>query len=284
MNTELEKNFGDRLISLSDGRPGLRTAVPITAHAPPSDAPRSDGAVLDFIASDETLDRYGEIISADGWKLDNYRRNPVFQNSHQYGDIIFTLGKALVTEIREVGRVSPSAPPRHALFQRIQFATDVNPMARVAHGLYRGGFLNAVSVGFVPLKWEDIPHEGLAAPERSVGGRRYLEQELLEVSSVAVPANPNALVLGLKSGAIEAGDLRELAELVSECLCVHRGRSALDGPQQNNFQPSTFNFQPLSSSSPVHPVPPARMVRPCCSLRAICGKSSRGISPESFRG
>jgi hypothetical protein len=32
--------------------------------------------------------------------LENYLRNPVFQNSHQYGDILFTLGKALVTEIR----------------------------------------------------------------------------------------------------------------------------------------------------------------------------------------
>ena len=85
-----------------------------------------------------------EIISAAGWKLSSYHRNPVFQNAHQYGDVIFTLGKALVTEIR-AGK----------LYQRIQFATDINPMARIAYGLYRGKFLNAVSVGFIPLRWEN---------------------------------------------------------------------------------------------------------------------------------
>src|SRR5437016_5094467 len=117
-----------RLITLSDGRSGLRATIQaeISGH--------SCASCLDFIASDETLDRYGEIISAGGWRLDNYRRNPVFQNAHQYGDVIFTLGKALLTEVR-AGR----------LYQRIQFATEINPIARIAYGLYQGKFLNAVS-------------------------------------------------------------------------------------------------------------------------------------------
>jgi hypothetical protein len=179
--------------------------------------------------------------------LDTYRRNPVFQNAHQYGDIIFTLGKALVTEVREVGPVSPSGPPRQALFQRIQFATDVNPIAKIAHGLYRTGCLNTVSVGFIPLRWKDTPEpDSLGAPAlrslgeggspdsplpsdgRGAGGegpvahrqvadrqvRRYLEQELLEVSAVPIPANPNALALALKSGAIDKSDLRETIQVL----------------------------------------------------------------------
>src|SRR5439155_4180793 len=113
--------------------------------AQPSTANLSTPApILDLIASSEALDRYNEIIMASGWRLENYRRNPVFQNAHQYGDVIFTLGKALITEVRG-----------DRLFQRIEFATDVNPMARIAYGLYKGKFLNAVSVGFIPLKWED---------------------------------------------------------------------------------------------------------------------------------
>jgi hypothetical protein len=44
--------------------------------------------------------------------------------------------------------------------------------------------------------------------------RRYLEQELLEVSAVGIPANPNALALGLKSGAIQKSDLRDLSDLI----------------------------------------------------------------------
>ena len=62
----------------------------------------------------------------------------------KWGDIIFTLGKALTTEVRG-GK----------LFQRIQFATEVNPIAKIAYGLYQGNFLNAVSVGFVPVRWVD---------------------------------------------------------------------------------------------------------------------------------
>jgi hypothetical protein len=74
-------------------------------------APGSPAAILDFISSDETLDRYDEIIVASGWRLENYRRNPVFQNSHQYGDILFTLGKALITEVRQD---APSGSTLHA--------------------------------------------------------------------------------------------------------------------------------------------------------------------------
>src|SRR5207248_2300745 len=98
----------------------------------PSISENSCDSCLDFVSSDETLDRYDEIISASGWKLTNYLRNPVFQNAHQYGDIIFTIGKALITEIRPV-QSSISDLRSSCLFQRIQFATDANPMARIAY-------------------------------------------------------------------------------------------------------------------------------------------------------
>ncbi|HWH71125.1 MAG TPA: HK97 family phage prohead protease, partial [Candidatus Sulfotelmatobacter sp.] len=74
------------------------------------------------------------------------------------------------------------------------------------YGLYAGGFLRAVSVGFVPLRWE------VGAADAAFR-RRYLEQELLEVSAVAIPANPEALALGLRSGAIARKDLQELVAI-----------------------------------------------------------------------
>jgi hypothetical protein len=154
--------------------------------------------LIDFTASDETLDRYDEIIVARGWRLENYRKNPIVQNAHQYGDILFTIGKALVTEVRG-----------DRLYQRVEFATDINPMARIAYGLYKGRFLNAVSVGFLPLRWE-------TGTADSAFSRKFIEQELLEVSAVAIPANPNALQLALRDGAIEKNDLRQLAELLHD--------------------------------------------------------------------
>src|SRR5579859_1454098 len=162
------------LTPLSNGQPGIRSSLTIETrspgpaelagspdrrvHAAASVAEGTHADVLDFIASDESLDRYGEVISASGWLLDTYRRNPVFQNAHQYGDIVFTLGRALITEVRPGISSTPlsatptahSAPLTAHLFQRVQFATDINPMARIAYGLYRAKFLNAVSVGFIP--------------------------------------------------------------------------------------------------------------------------------------
>lgn len=202
--------FGARLVTLCDGRAGLRGGLHLEIRDP-ADAATAPLPILEFIASDETLDRYGEIISAAGWRLEHYRRNPVFQNAHQYGDIIFTLGKALHTEVRNVAG-------RPALYQRIEFATAVNPMARIAYGLYKGRFLNAVSVGFIPIRWENGDASAPAGENPPGLRRRYLEQELLEVSAVGIPANPEALQLGLKAGAIEAADLRELAGLLRALL------------------------------------------------------------------
>src|SRR5262245_5803996 len=191
------------LIPLHDSRPGLRSLVQVEV-CEADGVGGSPAATLDFVASTATLDRYHEIIEPAGWRLDSYRRNPVFQNAHNYGDVLFTLGKALVTEVRGFGAGS-------ALCQRIQFATEVNPVARIAYGLYRGGFLSAVSVGFIPLRWEDGGTSSGGAP---AARRRYLEQDLLEVSAVAIPANPDALALGLKSGAVAKCDLEETLELL----------------------------------------------------------------------
>ena len=191
--------FTNRLVALSDGRPGLRGTIQTEVREPSDSSPVTShpSSILDFISSDETLDRYDEIVTASGWKLENYQRNPVFQNSHQYGDIMFTLGRALTTEVRS-GK----------LVQRIHFATDVNPVAKLAYGLYKGKFLNAVALGFDPLRWENGTQE---SPYR----RKYIEQELLEVSAVSIPANPNALALAYKSGAIEKSDIRELSQLLN---------------------------------------------------------------------
>jgi hypothetical protein len=253
--------LSDRLVPLCDGRPGLRATLPIEAQLQQCDqaSPGAHLPVIDFASSDATLDRYDEMIRPEGWRLENYRRNPVFQNAHQYGDIIFTLGKALITEIR-------AAPSPH-LFQRVEFAVDVNPMARIAYGLYKNKFLNAVSVGFIPIRWENgdgtqhtsrefsdtanlksrISNFPLLSEQTAIKGdspladrrarRTYLEQELLEVSAVGIPANPEALQLGLKAGAIETTDLKALLELLLENAEGGMKKTKADFP---SIHPSTI--------------------------------------------
>jgi HK97 family phage prohead protease len=191
------EQLGERVTTLSNGAPGVRTQLPMAITIPKD---MGDAAVIDMRASDDTVDRYNEVIVASGWQLDNYRRNPVIQNAHQYGDVIFTIGKALKTEIQG-----------NELVQRWQFAVEENPMARIAYGLYRGGFLHTSSVGFIPLEWEN-------GTKGDAWRRRYTKQELLEVSAVGIPANPNALALALKSGAVKRDDLQESFEILKK-LC-----------------------------------------------------------------
>jgi HK97 family phage prohead protease len=188
---ELKTEFGERVVLLGSGVDGLRMQLSVKATPDPV-----DDDLLTMVASDATLDRYDEVVQVSGWLLDNYQRNPVIQNAHQYGDIIFTIGKAEWTRVEG-----------DALKQQWRFASAANPMAKVARDLYRGGFLNASSVGFVPMDWEN-------GSEKTSYRRKYTKQELLEVSAVGIPANPNALALAVKSGAVEACDLKELYTLL----------------------------------------------------------------------
>jgi hypothetical protein len=288
--------FPTRLLTLSDGRPGLRGALHVDTTDPNpaienqnSKIENPNPAVLDFVSSDETLDRYDEIIVASGWRLENYLRNPVFQNSHQYGDILFTLGKALLTEIRQVAG-------RQVLFQRVEFAIEANPMARIAYGLYKSKFLRAVSVGFIPLRWQNADDGAVAGrsadilsavsqssalpgvnprPVLGLDGalgtgctppqlsspvvrglqncrRKYLEQELLEVSAVAIPANPNALSLALKSGAVEKSDLRETLDLLRSLTAESQPEASVPCPTG-----PTGPTRPTRPPGPPHPYAPA---------------------------
>ena len=222
MKTTALSELSSRLRTLSNGQAGLRTRFPVEVSVPTD----SNQPVIDIRVSDETIDRYGEIITASGWHLDHYRANPVIQNAHQYGDVIFTLGKALQTEI--VGS---------ALVQRWEFAVEVNPYARVAYGLYRGGFLSTASVGFIPIRWEN-------GSEKTAWTRKYLEQELLEVSAVGIPANPNALMLALKSGAVDANDLEQLRDLLRQVAAdvTQRAGRGCPHPQQDGKREAAADF------------------------------------------
>ena len=75
----------------------------------------------------------------------------------------------------------------HRLLTKMEFAPT--PFAQEVASLYRSGFQWGVSVGFKPLRYEERRDEKTGA----FLGLRFLEQELLEVSAVPVPANRSAL-------------------------------------------------------------------------------------------
>lgn len=131
--------------------------------------------VLEFVGSTEKQDRDGEVIRAEGWDLKNYKKNPVFMWAHDYRQP--PIGKALSAKVTD-----------NKLTFKIEFAdADTYEFADTIYKLYKGGFLKATSVGFIPREWED--GDGEKAPRRT-----YKKQELLELSGVPVPSNPDAVL------------------------------------------------------------------------------------------
>jgi len=188
----LQAEFGERLVTLRDGSSGLRGQLRCEVKAAPGENE------LDFIATDESLDRYHEVIRLDGWKTANYLANPVVVDSHNYWSVLSILGGTTKLTIRE-----------GAMHNRVRFAVD-NPAGRISYKMAKAGFIRSESVGFIPLKWEN----GIGPNDPN---RTFTEQELLEISLVSVPANPGATVeRALKCGAIDRCDVRELVELLQQ--------------------------------------------------------------------
>ncbi len=116
-----------------------------------------------FVASTSNEARDGLVIDARAWRLDNFRKNPVFMWAHDYRQL-------------PIGKVEEIATTERGLeigvrWREAEFAQEVA-------AAYRDGFLNAVSVG-----WDTLERDG----------NRITGADLLEVSGVPVPADPDAL-------------------------------------------------------------------------------------------
>lgn len=131
---------------------------------------------LDFVLSDDTVDRYGDIIDAKGWVLANFKKNPIALFGHSNGFPIGTWSNLRIEGGKLIGTLKLAARGTSARIDELI-------------SLVEQGILRAVSVGFIPIKSEPIN------PDRPYGPQKYTKQELLETSLVSVPANPAALAL-----------------------------------------------------------------------------------------
>ncbi len=166
--------------------------------------------LVDYIASDESIDSYREIIRASGWRFNHFAKNAPFVDSHDYSTIEKCLGRVIEFRV-EGGR----------LIERVQWAIDVpeNKLAQIGWKMTLAGYLKAVSVGFYPVKYvTPTSGEGWTAQLKELGlpteaGVRtiYTEQEQVELSCCVVGANANALAKAYEAGAIDAADLETLS-------------------------------------------------------------------------
>ncbi|HUS48486.1 MAG TPA: HK97 family phage prohead protease [Phycisphaerae bacterium] len=143
----------------------------------------SDDGILEAVASTGDEDRQGEIIEPGAWGkgLDAYRRNPVILAAHQHR---LTTGNSPV-----IGSAVKIEPAGEALVFHMKFADT--QLGREYAALYRDRHMRAFSVGFMSSngEWRDSASPGGKTKRVWV----HTEVELLEISAVAVPANPEAL-------------------------------------------------------------------------------------------
>jgi HK97 family phage major capsid protein/HK97 family phage prohead protease len=146
----------------------------VRAAPPPGDDP------IEYVMSDDTVDRMGDVIDPKGWKLHNFTpdRNPVALFNHDKNQVIGNWLDVRIVRNRLLGRLALAAAGTSELVDTIRSLVTQN-------------VLRAVSVGFQPLKREPLDEDA----DEFWGPFRFLEHELLECSLVSVPANPNALAL-----------------------------------------------------------------------------------------
>ena len=137
---------------------------------------KGEKGVFEFIASNAAVDRDGEVIDPKGWDIKNFQKNPVILWAHNYHEL--PIGKAIkITKTADMLKVA------------IEFASkEANSKAEQVKKLVEEGILNTVSVGFIPK----------ARDEKD--STKIIEAELLEVSLVPVPSNPEALALAMAKG------------------------------------------------------------------------------------
>ncbi len=131
---------------------------------------------LEFVMSDSTVDRMGDVIDPAGWDLRNFKKNSIALFGHSSSFAIGTWTNVRVEGGKLIGKLKLA---QRGTSQRIDELIS----------LVEQGILRAVSVGFIPKKAEPIDKD------RPYDGQRFLEQELIECSLVSVPANPAALQL-----------------------------------------------------------------------------------------
>src|SRR5215469_3891233 len=131
---------------------------------------------MEFVLSDETPDRMGDIIIAAGWEMEQFNKNPIALFNHNAN---FPIGRW------QNLRVDGAALKGHLIMAPKGTSDRIDEIRK----LIDAGILKAVSVGF-----RDIESEPLDKKD-PWGGRRFTKAELVETSLVSVPANPNALAV-----------------------------------------------------------------------------------------
>jgi len=159
------------------------------------------GEIFSGIASSGRRDRDGDTIDQGGWKLDDYKKNPILLWGHN--PYMPPIGKTMNLRF-------------DSGFLKFDFEFANTQQAQELKGLVKDGFLNTFSVGFIP---HDFGNE-------NEGQATFTEQELLEISLVSIPSNPDAMVTSRSFGTLSEHTKSFLLGEISrhKMIVDHEGR------------------------------------------------------------
>lgn len=149
-----------------------------------------DDDLIRFVGATEGEKGDGIALRMDGARLERYRANPIFGYGHRYhGRDSLPIGRSERTESDEKKR----------LMFDIRFDRD-DAFAAEVERKYRAGFMNAVSIGFGVLEWEDPKTQNYWK------GGVAVEWELYELSAVPLPMDADAVVDSGRAGGLAVDD------------------------------------------------------------------------------
>lgn len=147
-------------------------------------------AGVEFVMSDSSVDRMGDVILPTAWKLDSFKKNPIALYQHDPDDPIGVWENVRVEGNKLLGVLKLAAQDT---------SDDINAIRE----MLRQGILRAVSVGFRALNYKN---------DDKISGVVFTDVELMECSLVSIPANPRALAVAKK---YKANEKRIFCEPVS---------------------------------------------------------------------
>jgi len=153
-------------------------------------AAKGDNGDLTFVASTDRVDRMGDII-AQRWDLKSFRETGgPFLYGHRHSDL--PIGRVLKVWTE---KADPAEEATRRTMIMVRFApAELHPFADQVRKFYEAGYLKSVSVGFRPKKIKQLTPDEKVNLGMPAHGLYFEESELLEVSAVPVPANPDAVI------------------------------------------------------------------------------------------
>jgi HK97 family phage prohead protease len=137
---------------------------------------------VSFVCSSEQIDRSNDVVFQNGIDFSDYMTNPVVFYNHE-------TNKPPIAKCVEIGIKNKKLV---ATFEFLTNEVDYDEYGRKAHSIFtmiKNGFLNCVSIGITPKKFDRSDD-----PSR-MNGYDFFTCRLYEISIVNIPANTDANVI-----------------------------------------------------------------------------------------